>query len=100
MLECTLYSLLRVLASVAMASLIDSTAAFNHRLQELRFSANESEALRKQDISTFGELAFAASSQPGQIDDNMFADLVKTCFGVEDASAASLGLRSKLRRVV
>ena len=89
--------MLRAFASSAVASLIDSTTALNY-FQELRFSENESEALRKQDISTSGELAFAASSQPGQIDDNMFADLVKTCFGLEDASATSLGLRSKLNR--
>lgn len=74
-----------------MAGLIDSEAAFTHRLLELRFTEAEREALKKQDLVTFAALAFAASVQPGQIDETKFAALVQACFGSADATVGQPG---------
>ena len=80
-----------------MASLVDSAASFGHRLVELGFDESVKAALAKQDLNTFAALAFASSTQPGQIDEDKFNLLVKACFGDK---AVTLGVQSQLRRLI
>ena len=68
-----------------MANLTDSGAAFCHRMTELEFDifpslTEKKKGLLDQGLNSFAKLAFAASNQPGQIDETKFGKLVTTCF--------------------
>ena len=72
-----------------MASYADSVATFARRVKEVQLSDAHVQARKDQDISNFNHLAFAVSSQPGQIDTQRFQDLIDAVFPV----GASLGRR-------
>ena len=79
-----------------MASLVDSAAAFALRplrLAEVGLEPSVKHALEKQDSNGFAKLAFASSTQPGQIYEDKLAVLLKICFGPKDVT---LGLQSQL----
>lgn len=63
-----------------MANLTDSEAAFCHRMTELENDNSQQKGLLDQGLNSFAKLAFAASNQPGQIDETKFGKLVTTCF--------------------
>lgn len=80
-----------------MANLTDSGAAFCHRMTELEFDNSQQKGLLDQGLNSFAKLAFAASNQPGQIDETKFGKLVTTCFA---ADSVTLGLESQMRRLI
>ena len=78
----------------AMASILDSTAEFSKRCQEL-LPADQATKLEPEDIKTFGGLAFAVAEQPDRISESKFTALLKKCFG----NTVTLGVESALRRL-
>ena len=78
-----------------MTSYADSRASFEHRAKEVQLRDEHIRALDTQDIGNFNQLAFAICSQPGQIDQARFQDLVDAVFPL----GASLGVQAALRQL-
>ncbi len=78
-----------------MTSYADSRASFEHRAKEVQLRDEHVRALGTQDIGNFNQLAFAICSQPGQIDQARFQDLVDAVF----PTGASLGVQAALRQL-
>ncbi|CAK9032738.1 Pullulanase 1 [Durusdinium trenchii] len=76
---------------------VEVEAAFCHRMTELENDNSQQKGLLDQGLNSFAKLAFAASNQPGQIDETKFGKLVTTCFA---ADSVTLGLESQMRRLI
>ena len=78
-----------------MASYAESGASFRHRAKEVQLRDEHLQALQLQDITAFNHLAFAVCSQPGQVDQQKFHDLVDAIF----PRGASLGVQAALKQL-
>ena len=63
-----------------MATYAESAASFAHRAKEIQLQQEAIDALKAQDIRNFNQLAFAVCGQPGQVDQQRFADLIDAVF--------------------
>ena len=63
-----------------MASLVDSEASFKHRVLEL-LGSTEYEALKRQGLVTYADLAFAVCEQPDKVSENLFDATCQKVFG-------------------
>ena len=78
-----------------MATYAESAASFAHRAKEIQLQQEAIDALKAQDIRNFNQLAFAVCGQPGQVDQQRFADLIDAVF----PTGASLGVQASLRQL-
>ena len=78
-----------------MASYADSNASFRSRALQIQLTPAHVTLLENADIKNFNHLAYSVSSQPGQLDDRKFNDIIQ----VIAPRGATLGVQAALRQL-